>query len=90
MESWQALLRLVQRPWWMRAWVVQEYAVARKVTFVCGLSELPNEDFGKALEVLIDYKFNGSLRPDHHRLVRHIATTPIHHLWSTRQTYQSS
>ncbi|KAK8023288.1 hypothetical protein PG991_006527 [Apiospora marii] len=89
-ESWQRLLRLMQRPWWMRAWVIQEYAVARQVVFVCGTAELPNEDFGKALQVLIDYKFNGLLRPDHHRLIRHIANTPINHMWSTRQAYQTS
>ncbi|KAK7973463.1 hypothetical protein PG988_007597, partial [Apiospora saccharicola] len=90
-ESWQGLLRLMQRPWWRRAWVIQEYAVARRVVFVCGFRELSNEDFGKALEVLVDYKFNGcSLRPDHHRLIRRIATASIHHLWFTRQTYQTS
>lgn len=71
--------------------VVQEYAVARRVVFICGFRELPNEDFGKALEVLVDYnKFNGSLRAEHHRLIRRIATASIHHLWSTRQTYQRS
>ncbi|KAK8068576.1 hypothetical protein PG996_007688 [Apiospora saccharicola] len=69
----------------------REYAVARRVVFVCGFRELSNEDFGKALEVLVDYKFNGcSLRPDHHRLIRRIATASIHHLWFTRQTYQTS
>ncbi|KAK8023586.1 hypothetical protein PG993_011652 [Apiospora rasikravindrae] len=42
------------------------------------------------MEVLIDYNFNGSHRPKHHRLVRRIAATPIHHLWFTRQAYQAS
>ncbi|KAK8103243.1 HET-domain-containing protein [Apiospora sp. TS-2023a] len=87
---WQGLFRLMQRPWWRRAWVVQEYAVARQVVFLCGFRELPNEAFGKALEVLADYKFNGSLRPDHHQLIRRITAAPIHHLWSTRQNYQKS
>lgn len=64
--------------------------MARRVVFICGFTQLPNEDLGKALGVLVDHKFNGSLRPDHHRLIRRIAKASIHHLWFTRQTYQMS
>lgn len=90
MDLWEALLRLMQRSWRSRAWIIQEYAVARTVTFVCGSLELLDEDFGKALEVLVDYRFNGEVPLRHQRLIRHVASTPIHHLWVTRRGYQTS
>lgn len=88
-KSWEGLLQFMQRPWWSRAWIVQEYAVARTVTFVCGFIEMPGDSFGNALNVLVDYRFNGQVPRHHQRLIRHIASTPIHHLWSTRQNYQT-
>ncbi|KAF4536067.1 Heterokaryon incompatibility protein [Lasiodiplodia theobromae] len=36
-RAWGALLALVQRPWWTRAWVLQEYTVPKKEPiFQCG------------------------------------------------------
>ncbi|OJD36452.1 heterokaryon incompatibility protein [Diplodia corticola] len=36
-RAWTALYALVQRPWWSRAWVLQEYAVPKQEpTFRCG------------------------------------------------------
>lgn len=40
-RSWCALAGLLQRPWWTRAWAVQELISARKVTVQCGRSSLP-------------------------------------------------
>ncbi|KAJ1324150.1 HET domain-containing protein [Microdochium nivale] len=89
-DSWQFLLLLLQRSWWSRAWIIQEYAVARVVIFVCGFTEMTDECFGQALELLVDYRFNGSVPHHHQRLIRHVASTPIHHLWSTRQNYRKT
>lgn len=35
-RQWLGLLALLRRPWFQRAWVVQELAVARQATVVCG------------------------------------------------------
>lgn len=35
-EQWVALLRLTQRPWFSRVWIVQEFVLARDVIFYCG------------------------------------------------------
>ncbi|EMD97520.1 hypothetical protein COCC4DRAFT_117457, partial [Bipolaris maydis ATCC 48331] len=35
-SSWNALSKLAQRPWWGRAWIIQEYAVATNIHFLCG------------------------------------------------------
>jgi hypothetical protein len=63
--------------------------VARIVAFVYGSNEMPGEIFGKALNHLVDYRFNGEVPQCHQRLIRHVASTPVHHLWSTRKQYQT-
>jgi hypothetical protein len=35
-EKWEAVAALLQRPWWERAWVVQELAAARVAVCYCG------------------------------------------------------
>lgn len=35
-HQWLGLLALLSRPWFQRAWVVQELALARQATIVCG------------------------------------------------------
>ncbi|KAK3359616.1 heterokaryon incompatibility protein-domain-containing protein [Lasiosphaeria hispida] len=34
--SWLGFIAMIKRPWFRRAWVVQELALARSVTLVCG------------------------------------------------------
>jgi hypothetical protein len=41
--SWMALANVLNRPWWTRAWVVQEVILARSVVIVCGEYSLPWE-----------------------------------------------
>lgn len=36
-----AILKLLKRGWWYRAWVVQEVILAKKVVFKCGDAEVP-------------------------------------------------
>ena len=88
MPRWHALLKLFGRPWWTRVWIVQEFAVARNVLFICGFLELTGQIFGQALENLVDYRFKAVVAKEHEYLIRHVAKTPIHHLWSTRCIYR--
>ncbi|WQF84452.1 Putative heterokaryon incompatibility [Colletotrichum destructivum] len=85
-----ALQRLMRSPWWSRAWVVQEFSVAAAVVFVCGSVEMASEVFGKALEVLLDYRFNAVIPPRQEYFMREIAATPISHLWTARKEYQAT
>jgi hypothetical protein len=39
--AYQSLQRLIEKPWFSRAWVVQEITVARRVTVHCGRSTIP-------------------------------------------------
>jgi Heterokaryon incompatibility protein (HET) len=40
-KSWAAVAKLLLRPWWNRAWTVQELISARKVSVHCGPSAVP-------------------------------------------------
>jgi hypothetical protein len=60
-SSWQALLQLFARPWWTRAWIVQEYVVGAEATILCGHGKLPGHLFGKAMENLVDYRFKATV-----------------------------
>lgn len=87
---WKGLMKLMQRPWWSRAWIIQEYAVAPRVIFVCGLARLGGDVFNQAMEHLIDYRYNAKIPHRWQHQVRHVALTPINHLLSTRHQYQGS
>lgn len=89
-SHWKALLKLMRRPWWSRAWIIQEYAVAPRVIFLCGMARLGGDVFNQAMEHWIDYRYNAKVPYRWQHLVRHVALTPINHLLSTRHQYQSS
>ncbi len=38
---WIALHRLLSRPWWSRAWTLQELLLSRRATFYCGVKSAP-------------------------------------------------
>lgn len=40
-HQWLGLLALLSRPWFQRAWVVQELALARQATVICGNRMVP-------------------------------------------------
>lgn len=89
-SHWIALEKLMQRSWWSRAWIIQEYAVAPRVIFVCGLATLDGEDFGQAMEYLMDYRYSANIPHHWQEIVRKVALTAINHLLSIRKQYQSS
>lgn len=41
LSSWIALQRLLSRPWWSRAWTLQELLLSRQATFYCGMKSAP-------------------------------------------------
>lgn len=53
-SNWAALLKLMQRPWFSRRWVVQEIALAKKATIYCGWDCIPWKDFAVAVELFVE------------------------------------
>ncbi|KXJ93512.1 hypothetical protein Micbo1qcDRAFT_161532, partial [Microdochium bolleyi] len=35
-DEWLPVMRIAQRPWFQRLWIVQEFVLARDVVFYCG------------------------------------------------------
>lgn len=52
--AWRAFEDLLQRPWFHRAWIIQEVSVARDVTFVTGDSSLHWDELFRAIDYAID------------------------------------
>ncbi|KAF7541033.1 hypothetical protein G7054_g954 [Neopestalotiopsis clavispora] len=50
--DWEALLRLMERPWFNRRWIVQEVALARQATLFCGRDSLSWLEFSAAVALL--------------------------------------
>ncbi|OAG04197.1 HET-domain-containing protein [Paraphaeosphaeria sporulosa] len=53
-EKWEALLELMQRPWFSRRWVVQEIALAQEATVYCGEHSIGWRDFAVAVELFVE------------------------------------
>lgn len=53
-EKWKALLEFLQHDWFLRRWVIQEIAFARKVTILCGRAKLEWNKFAIAVELLVE------------------------------------
>jgi hypothetical protein len=51
-----ALNALLQRTWWKRIWVVQEFAVSKDVVFLCGDVTVGWEFFSRALDTIGKYR----------------------------------
>ncbi|KAK3339793.1 heterokaryon incompatibility protein-domain-containing protein [Lasiosphaeria hispida] len=39
-DEFQAFMKLLQRPWWKRSWIIQEICLAAEATIICGDSTL--------------------------------------------------
>lgn len=53
-KNWNALLVLMQRPWFSRRWVVQEVALAHNPVLYCGRDEIPWKEFAVAVELFVE------------------------------------
>lgn len=58
-----AVTHLLERDWFGRAWIIQEFAVNDIVTFVCGEEEIPHKDLRRGF-----YAFTKT--PLHHQVVQ--------------------
>ncbi|RSM14826.1 hypothetical protein CDV31_005260 [Fusarium ambrosium] len=65
-----AILRLLERPWFQRIWVLQEVAAARHVLIKCGPTEIDGYAFCSGLSALdLSYETSPDLEP----LIRSVA-----------------
>jgi Heterokaryon incompatibility protein (HET) len=53
-KDWNALSRLMQRPWFSRRWVVQEIALAQKAWIYCGKDNISWQDFANAVSLFVE------------------------------------
>jgi hypothetical protein len=53
-KRWEAFLKIMQREWFSRRWVVQELALASDATIYCDWETLAWEDFALAGELCIE------------------------------------
>ncbi|KAI4862267.1 heterokaryon incompatibility protein-domain-containing protein [Hypoxylon rubiginosum] len=53
-HKWQALMMLMQRPWFSRRWMVQEISLARKAKIYCGPDKISWDDFAVAVELFVE------------------------------------
>ncbi|KAK4167354.1 ankyrin repeat-containing domain protein [Cladorrhinum sp. PSN259] len=51
-ETQHAILKLLERPWFQRIWVLQEVAAARSILIKCGPTEIDGHAFGACIGVL--------------------------------------
>jgi len=51
---WYDFFDLLKRPWFKRAWIVQELATAPKVTIVCGSRQMPWTEFHSAVSYMFE------------------------------------
>ncbi|ETI27095.1 hypothetical protein G647_09777 [Cladophialophora carrionii CBS 160.54] len=51
-RNWLGFIAFTNRPWFSRSWVVQELALARKVSVVCGSRTLPWENLARTIEFI--------------------------------------
>ncbi|KAF2192390.1 HET-domain-containing protein [Zopfia rhizophila CBS 207.26] len=52
--AWRAFANLLQRPWFQRAWIVQEVSVTRDIQVVCGKASISWNDFARAVQYAVD------------------------------------
>lgn len=53
-EQWGSLRSLLERPWWDRIWIVQEMALAQRVTLNCGHASFLSGDLGSWVPKIVD------------------------------------
>lgn len=50
-SNWEAVENLFERRWWTRVWTVQEFVLARYLSFWCGLKTVRRIEVGSALQL---------------------------------------
>ncbi|OJJ46186.1 hypothetical protein ASPZODRAFT_2071477 [Penicilliopsis zonata CBS 506.65] len=52
---WDAIIKILERTWFRRVWIIQELVLAREVTLVCGDRKIPWETFYAAIELCFEH-----------------------------------
>ncbi|KAK4231677.1 heterokaryon incompatibility protein 6,OR allele [Podospora fimiseda] len=68
----QALIFLLQRPWFLRTWIIQEAALAKNATVVCGSHFVDWETFCRAVSYAIDLDYFAMTSPEIYSAIRNI------------------
>lgn len=75
-KRWNAIIRglvsLLQRPWFLRTWIIQEAALAKHSIVVCGSHYVDWEPFCRAVGYAIDLDYFASTSPEIYSALRNI------------------
>ncbi|OQU99212.1 hypothetical protein CLAIMM_04878 isoform 1 [Cladophialophora immunda] len=75
-QNWLGLIAFMNRPWFSRCWVVQELALARKATVICGSRVLQWEQLAKTIEFIRATKWYHHLSIEKMRHIRGLSRSP--------------
>ncbi|KAI9763964.1 MAG: hypothetical protein M1840_008998 [Geoglossum simile] len=85
--AWAAIDALFSRPWFRRAWVIQEFVAARRVRFLCGERSVDWNDLLRAIKVAErEIKASGDEYMAHGTNWGHIMTLAEHREWEAKRT----
>ncbi|KAF2812997.1 uncharacterized protein BDZ99DRAFT_437772 [Mytilinidion resinicola] len=73
--NWLGFIAFINRPWFKRAWVVQEIALAKTAVLVCGQNTLPWDKLSKTLAFI-----------KKSRWYHHLSTEKLRHVATVRET----
>lgn len=62
-DHWQALCKLLHRPWFKRRWIIQEAVLARAPVVLCGNRTIPWCNLSQVSELLLRESKSGSFIP---------------------------
>ena len=62
-HHWAALLKLYQRSYWNRVWIIQEIVFAKKILVVCGSKHTTWESIAKAINAIMPRPGDQNIRP---------------------------
>jgi hypothetical protein len=81
-SAWTAFANLLQRPWWHRAWVVQEASVTRHIQIMCGRDTISWNEFARSIQYAVSLGF----------LIAHGGSTTFQalRLFETRGDFQNN
>jgi hypothetical protein len=61
-KMWDAANKLLQRSWWMRVWVYQEFVLSKRVIFVCGPEFMANRTLVLACEAWDEFPSSDAVK----------------------------
>ncbi|KFA79077.1 hypothetical protein S40288_07030 [Stachybotrys chartarum IBT 40288] len=77
-KKWNAIIKslilMLQRPWFLRTWIIQEVALARRAEVLCGQHATSWDDFYKAVSYAIDLDYFSNTAPEMYSSLRRIET----------------